>query len=134
MDRPSPDHAGSRTPRSSLSVSRRGVPPSAEITASRSWSYANTGASRPVRYAIHLPSGLHAERAEYESSPSQVVSWRGCAPGFASITKRSLWSVRSPSGRRLLENRMREPSGDQTGRASSKLPRVSVSSVLPAMS
>ena len=38
IDAPSLVHAGSRTPRSSLSVSSRGTPPSAEITAKRLWS------------------------------------------------------------------------------------------------
>src|SRR2546425_3868475 len=70
----------------------------------------------PCRYAICLPSGLHAGRvfqSGSSSAPSNVVSFRGAAPAFASMTKMSQLSPRSGSLPRLLTKAIDLPSGDQ---------------------
>src|SRR5690606_28640217 len=110
-------HAGSLTARSSEPVRSRASPPVAGTTASlRCW-YAQYFATSPCRYAIHLPSGLHAIGPV--SAPGYVVTAFGSAPAFASTTKMSVLLDRSASGPRLLTNAMRVPSGDQAGWLSS---------------
>ena len=64
-----------------------------------------------------VPSGLHAGRPP--SSPVYVVSCRGVAPAFASMTKTLLSWLRSGSGPRLLTNAICVPSGDHEGLRSS---------------
>jgi hypothetical protein len=77
--------------------------------------------------AIDFPSGLHASSLSVSGSLSSFgvfVSWRGVAPGFASITKTSQSFVRSMSSWRLLTNAMRAPSGENAGSPSLNAPGV----------
>ncbi len=75
------------TARSSLSVRARGAPPAAGTVKRRSCMYALYFGSSPCRYAIWIPSGLHASFWVFGAKGR--ARFRGIDPVRASMTSMS---------------------------------------------